>query len=449
MHASLTTSRTPRPLLRTWVAAAVLALCGTSGAQAQSLSELFVAARDHDANYLSAVANAKATSAKGDQALAGVLPQVNFSADKFKTDNNVDTSQPTRDSDSQTLSIKQPLFQVGNFLGVEQGAHTRDIANRQRQAAEQDLVIRMTQAYFDVLSASDSVTVVQAQKQAVTEQLAAAKRNFEVGTSTITDSREAQARFDLVVAQEIAAQNDLRVKRLALEQLVGINDVQPKALKVPVALPNVEPMDLQAWLDQAQANNAQLQQAQSAQKIASLESKKAMSNHLPTLDLVAQQRRTYGFSGTTAAGSYGRTDNSSIGLQFNLPLFVGFAHQNRIRETLHLQDKAQADLDNAQRGVVQATRSAFFGVQAGMSQVKALEAAEASSQVSLDANKLGYQVGVRINIDVLNAQTQLYQTKRDLSQARYNVLLGQLRLKQASGKLTGQDLQAINDLLAP
>jgi len=253
----------------------------------------------------------------------------------------------------------------------------------------------------------------------------------------------------LVVAQEIAAQNDLRVKRLALEQLVGINDVQPKALKVPVALPNVEPMDLQAWLDQAQANNAQLQQAQSAQKIASLESKKAMSNHLPTLDLVAQQRRTYGFSGTTAAGSYGRTDNSSIGLQFNLPLFVGFAHQNRIRETLHLQDKAQADLDNAQRGVVQATRSAFFGVQAGMSQVKALEAAEASSQVSLDANKLGYQVGVRINIDVLNAQTQLYQTKRDLSQARYNVLLGQLRLKQASGKLTGQDLQAINDLLAP
>jgi outer membrane protein len=224
---------------------------------------------------------------------------------------------------------------------------------------------------------------------------------------------------------------------------VGINDVQPKALKVPVALPNVEPMDLQAWLDQAQANNAQLQQAQSAQKIASLESKKTMSNHLPTLDLVAQQRRSYASSATS------QSNNTSLGLQFNWPLFAGFAHQNRISETLHLQDKAQADLDNAQRGVVQATRSAFFGVQAGMSQVKALEAAEASSQVSLDANKLGYQVGVRINIDVLNAQTQLYQTKRDLSQARYNVLLGQLRLKQASGKLTGQDLQAINDLLAP
>ena len=447
MYATPFSRRTPRPSLRPLVAAAVLALGAASSAQAQSLLELFQAARDHDANYLSAVANAKATRSRGNQAWSGVLPQVGFSADKFESKNNLVSNPPTIDSDSQTLSVKQPLFQMNGFLGVFQGEHTIDVSERQLQAAEQDLVIRITQAYFDVLSASDSVTVVQAQKQAVTEQLAAAKRNFEVGTSTITDSREAQARFDLVVAQEIAAQNDLRVKRLALEQLVGINDVQPKALKVPVALPNVEPMDLQAWLDQAQANNAQLQQAHSAQKIASLESKKAMSNHLPTLDLVAQQRRSYGFN--AASSSYSDSDNTSIGLQLNWPLFAGFAHHNRIRETLHLQDKAQADLDNAQRGVVQATRSAFFGVQAGMSQVKALEAAEASSQVSLDANKLGYQVGVRINIDVLNAQTQLYQTKRDLSQARYNVLLGQLRLKQASGTLTGQDLQAVNDLLAP
>jgi outer membrane protein len=447
MYATPFSRRTPRPSLRPLVAAAVLALGAASSAQAQSLIELFQAARDHDANYLSAVANAKATRSRGNQAWSGVLPQVGFSADKFESKNNLVSNPPTIDSDSQTLSVKQPLFQMNGFLGVFQGEHTIDVSERQLQAAEQDLVIRITQAYFDVLSASDSVTVVQAQKQAVTEQLAAAKRNFEVGTSTITDSREAQARFDLVVAQEIAAQNDLRVKRLALEQLVGINDVQPKALKVPVALPNVEPMDLQAWLDQAQANNAQLQQAHSAQKIASLESKKAMSNHLPTLDLVAQQRRSYGFN--AASSSYSDSDNTSIGLQLNWPLFAGFAHHNRIRETLHLQDKAQADLDNAQRGVVQATRSAFFGVQAGMSQVKALEAAEASSQVSLDANKLGYQVGVRINIDVLNAQTQLYQTKRDLSQARYNVLLGQLRLKQASGTLTGQDLQAVNDLLAP
>ena len=447
MHATPFSRRTPRPSLRPLVAATVLALGAASSAQAQSLLELFQAARDHDANYLSAVANAKATNSKGNQAWAGMLPQVTYSADKFETDDNITTTTPTRDSDSQTLTIKQPLFQMGSFLGVAQGSHTRDIAERQLQAAEHELVLRITEAYFNVLSATDSLGVVQTQKQAVSEQLAAAKRNFEVGTSTITDSREAQARFDLVVAQEIAAQNDVRVKRLALDQLVGLNDAQPRPLKVPVALPNLETTDLETWLAQAKTNNAQLQQAWSAQRIASLESKKAMSNHLPTLDLVAQQKKNYGYSSTL--GGYGKTDNTSIGFQLNLPLFAGFAHHNRIRETLHLQDKAQADLDNAERNVIQATRSAFYGVQAGLSQVKALEAAEASSQVSLDANKLGYQVGVRINIDVLNAQTQLYQTKRDLSQARYNVLLGQLRLKQASGTLTGQDLQAINDLLAP
>jgi outer membrane protein len=447
MHATPFSRRTSRPSLRPLVAATVLALGAASSAQAQSLLELFQAARDHDANYLSAVANAKATNSKGNQAWAGMLPQVTYSADKFETDDNITTTTPTRDSDSQTLTIKQPLFQMGSFLGVAQGSHTRDIAERQLQAAEHELVLRITEAYFNVLSASDSLGVVQTQKQAVSEQLAAAKRNFEVGTSTVTDSREAQARFDLVVAQEIAAQNDVRVKRLALDQLVGLNDAQPRPLKVPVALPNLETTDLETWLAQAKTNNVQLQQAWSAQRIASLESQKAMSNHLPTLDLVAQQKKNYGYSSTL--GGYGKTDNTSIGFQLNLPLFAGFAHHNRIRETLHLQDKAQADLDNAERNVIQATRSAFYGVQAGLSQVKALEAAEASSQVSLDANKLGYQVGVRINIDVLNAQTQLYQTKRDLSQARYNVLLGQLRLKQASGTLTGQDLQAINDLLAP
>jgi outer membrane protein len=422
----------------------VLALGAASSAQAQSLTELFEAARKHDANYLSAVANAKATNARGNQAWAGMLPQVGYSADKFETENNL--SSATVDSNSQTLSLKQPLFQMGSFLGVAQGSHTRDIAERQQQAAEHELVLRITEAYFNVLAASDSLGVVQAQKQAVSEQLAAAKRNFEVGTSTVTDSREAQARFDLVVAQEIAAQNDLRVKRLALDQLVGITDAQPRALKVPAVLPALESPNLDAWLAQAQANNAQLQQAQSAARIANLEAKKSMSNHLPTLDLVAQQKKT---EGPNSLGVNTKTDNTSVGLQLNLPLFAGFAHHNRIRETLYLQEKAQADLDNAERNVIQATRSAFYGVQAGLSQVKALEAAEASSQVSLDANKLGYQVGVRINIDVLNAQSQLYQTKRDLAQARYNVLLGQLRLKQASGTLSGQDLESINGLLAP
>jgi outer membrane protein len=138
-----------------------------------------------------------------------------------------------------------------------------------------------------------------------------------------------------------------------------------------------------------------------------------------------------------------------VGVAFNLPLFAGFATQNRIRETLALEDKARTDLEGTRRQVAQAVRTAFFGVQSGYGQVRALEAAEASSQSALDANRLGYQVGVRINIDVLNAQSQLYQTKRDLAQARYNVLLGQLRLRQANGTLQAEDLVRLNALLVP
>ena len=142
------------------------------------------------------------------------------------------------------------------------------------------------------------------------------------------------------------------------------------------------------------------------------------------------------------------TRAATVGVSFNMPLFAGYAIQNRVKETLALEEKARSDLDGARRAVSQFTRSAFFGVQSGQGQVKALEAAEASSQSALEANQLGYQVGVRINIDVLNAQSQLYQTKRELAQARYNVLLGTLKLRQATGTLTEADVQRIDALLA-
>jgi outer membrane protein len=152
--------------------------------------------------------------------------------------------------------------------------------------------------------------------------------------------------------------------------------------------------------------------------------------------------------GSSVSSTSSRTNSSVVGVSFNLPLFAGFATQNRVRETLSLEDKARADLENAQRTVTQATRSAYFGVVSGLGQVKALEAAEASSQSALDANKLGYQVGVRINIDVLNSQSQLFQTKRDLAKARYDVLVGSLKLRQANGSLAAGDLEKVNALLA-
>ncbi len=445
--ASPTPHRTRSALGR--AALAALLSFGAAGAQAQNLVELFEAARGFDAGYLSARSQFDANVARAEQARSGLLPQAGLSAGANW--GNVDTAGAgaSRNINSQdvTLSASQPLYRPANRLAFEQGQLSVDVARSQLVEAEQDLVVRTTSAYFDVLAAIDTLAFVQAQKSAVSEQLASAKRNFEVGTTTITDSREAQARFDLVLAQEIAAENDLRVKRLALDQLVGRSGVAPRPLAVPVALPPVSPADPEAWVAQAEAAHPTILQATRGLEIAQLETRRAEAGHKPTLDLVGQYQVARGPSTMFPTAGNVRSNSASVGVQFNMPLFAGYAIQNRVRETLALEEKARTDLEAARRGVTQATRSAYFGVLSGQGQVKALEAAEASSQSALEANQLGYQVGVRINIDVLNAQSQLFQTKRDLAQARYNVLLGQLRLKQASGQLTPEDLQAINALL--
>ena len=446
--ASPTPVRTRSALGR--AALAALFSFAAAGAQAQNLVELYESARSFDASYLSARSQFDANLARAEQARAGILPQAGLSAGANW--GNVDTagmgSSRSVNNQNVTLSASQPLYRPANTLAYQQGQLSVDVARAQLEAAEQDLVLRTTSAYFDVLAAIDTLAFVQAQKSAVSEQLASAKRNFEVGTTTITDSREAQARFDLVLAQEIAAENDLRVKRLALDQLVGKNGVMPRPLAVPVALPVISPADPEAWVARAETAHPTILQATQGLEIAKLETRKAEAGHKPTLDLVGQYQVARGPSTTFPTAGNVRTNTASVGVQFNMPLFAGYAIQNRVKETLALEEKERTDLEAARRGVTQATRSAYFGVLSGQGQVKALEAAEASSQSALYANQLGYQVGVRINIDVLNAQSQLFQTKRDLAQARYNVLLGQLRLKQASGQLTPADLQAINALLA-
>ncbi len=429
--------------------------------QAQSLVELLNAARSYDAPWQSAKAQLDASVARADQARAGLLPSAALSGSVSRAHNELSASTlPSRATSGMTtqsvgINASQPLYRPANRIALQQGLHGVDLARAQLDAATQDLLVRVSQGYFDVLAAQDTLTFVQAQKAAVSEQLAAAKRNFEVGTSTVTDSREAQARFDLVRAQEIAAENDLRVKNLALDQLVGKDATQPLPLATPLPplpLLALEPDNVAAWVQQAQDATTQplLRQAAIALAVAELETQKAQTGHLPTVDLQAGYNVQRSPNGTmTLPGVNSRVNNASIGVALNLPLFAGFAVQNRVKETLALQDKARADLDDLRRTLAQNTRAAFYGVQSGQGQVKALEAAELSSQSALEANQLGYQVGVRINIDVLNAQSQLYQTKRDLAQARYNLLLGKLKLRQAAGTLTEADVQAINALLQP
>jgi outer membrane protein len=417
--------------------------------RAQSLLELYESARAYDATWQSAKAQYDANLFRAEQAKAGILPSANLSAGASRS--NFENTVPAVDrgitTQTATVSASQPLYRPANFATWQQGKRQVELAQAQLTAAGQDLVIRVSQAYFDVLAAQDTLAFVGAQKTAVNEQLASAKRNFEVGTSTITDTREAQARFDLVVAQEIAAENDLRVKKLALDSLVGKPDVKPNPLVVPVNVPPPQPSDVNVWVQQGEENSPSIQQAKTAVEIAQLETEKAKAGHKPTLDLTASYNVTRYPNGNTTVPGATRSDTGTVGVSFNLPLFAGFATQNRIRETLSLEEKAQADLEAIRRTVAQAVRTAYFGLVSGQSQVKALEAAEASSQSALEANRLGYQVGVRINIDVLNSQSQLFQTKRDLAQARYNVLLGHLKLRQANGTLQPEDLARLNTLV--
>jgi outer membrane protein len=433
-----------------------LALCA-GAVQAQSLTELFDAARSFDATYQSAKAQFDANIAKADQAKSGLLPTISYTnsiAHGLNTNKYNVPASPTQSRAYGTrqggLTVSQPLYRPANLIGYQQGQKQLIQADASLQAAEQDLVVRVSVAYFDVLASKDSLAFVKAQKTAVAEQLASAKRNFEVGTSTITDTREAQARFDLTTAQEIAAENDLRVKELALSNLVGKPTTLPWSIKSAAALPVLKADDMKQWVDASQDEHPTVRMAKLALDVAKLETEKAKAGHKPTLDGSLSVTDTSNSTGSAVAASNSdsRFVNTQASVLLTIPLFAGFATQNRIKETLALEEKARIDLENAKRTVAQATRAAYLGVVSGLGSVKAFEAAEQSSQSALDANKLGYQVGVRINIDVLNSQSQLFQTKRDLAKARYDVLVGHLRVRQANGSLKAEDLAPINALLA-
>ena len=445
--------------LRRLPLAALLSLAFAGASQAQSLVDIYEMAKGYDATYQSAKAQYDANLAKADQGKAQLLPQVALTGGATRNQLEAHSSPASntfaqdRSFTTQTAGVNatQPLYRPANLATYRQSQKGLELAEAALSQAEQDLVVRVSQAYFDVLTSQDSLAFVQAQKAAVAEQLASAKRNFEVGTATITDTREAQARFDLVTAQEIAADNDLRVKTVALELLVGKAGLKPVRLQSGVNLPAVDGQGVDSWIAQSEQNHPTIRQARVNLDVAKLETEKAVAGHKPTVDLTLGYNSQKNINGTSIqlTGVTNQINVASAGITFNLPLYAGTATQNRIRETTALEEKARMDLEGAQRQVTQATRTAYLGLQSGLGQVKAYEAAEASSQVALDANKLGYQVGVRINIDVLNSQSQLFQTKRDLAKARYDVLVGQLKLRQAAGVLKAEDLQPINALLAP
>ena len=439
--------------MRNPVMAALLAGAFFSlNAHATDLLQIYKDALANDAQYASARAALTAGQEKSVQGRSGLLPGVSLSGSdtKTRTETQLDAVSGERTlngySNTWTLALSQPLFRWANWQQYEQGKLSVLVSEAQFAQAKQDLIVRVGQAYFDVLAAQDTLATLQAQKIATSEQLASAKRNFEVGTATITDTHEAQARYDLIIAQEYAGQSDLEVKRTALQQIIGKQAGELATLKagIKLALPQPEKMD--GWVTSAENQNFNVVASQVAVEIAKREIERNRAGHYPTVDLVATTGRNSSTGAASTSGS-GVIKPTTIGVQWSVPIFAGFAVDSKVKEAIALEDKARSDFETARRAAAQGARQAFFGVTSGLAQVKAYEAAEISSLSALESNKLGYQVGVRINIDVLNAQQQLYTTRQTLAKARYDTIMNGLKLKSAAGTLKEQDLEEVNLLL--
>ena len=448
-----------KPLIAVLIASAFFSL----NAQAADLIEVYQQALANDATYASARASLAAGKEKTTQGRSLLLPTISLDGSVQRADGSsspwnegalvpdqsgalqaVNGSDRALTTTTHTLSLQQPLFRWANWQTYQQSKLQQALSEAQFAQAQQDLITRVSQAYFDVLAAQDTLELNRAQKTATTEQLASAKRNFEVGTQTITDTHEAQAAYDLVVAQEFAAINDLENKRSALQAIIGSAPTALATLKPGVLLAAPEPSVIDPWVASAESQNYGVVGAQLGYELSKREIQKSRAGHYPTLDLTANISRQ-NMTGQTSQS--GKSDSKAIGIAYNVPIFSGFAVTSRVRETIALEDRARNDLEATRRNAANVARQAFLGVNSGLAQVRALQAAEVSGNSALESNKLGYQVGVRINIDVLNAQRQLYSTRRDLSRARYDTILNGLRLKSAAGSLREADLAPVNDLL--
>ncbi|MBL0284023.1 MAG: TolC family outer membrane protein [Zoogloea sp.] len=430
------------------VAVAVAAGLMAAGAGAADLEQVYRDALTYDATLAGARASLEAGREKLPQGRAGLLPSVNLTGNSNWNEADYRTTGRSQgyNSNGWQVQLTQPLFRWQNWVQYKQGEMQVALSEAQYQLARQDLTLRAAQGYFDVLVAQDVLAAATALHEANTQQLALARKSFEVGTVTITDVHEAQSRADLSSAQTIAAESDLAVKRHALLVLTGKEPDALKGLRKGVALSRPEPADIQSWVASAETGNYAVQAAQIGREISDREVERNRAGHLPTVDLVASHGNT---TSANAFAGFAKTDldTTVVGVQLALPLFQGGAVNSRVREAAALRDKASSDLDNARRTAAQNARQAYLGVSSGLAQVKAFEAAQVSSRSALDANKLGYEVGVRINIDVLNAQSQLFDTLQKLSKARYDTLLAQLKLKAAAGTLGDDDIKAINALL--
>ena len=438
---------------RSLVTAVLLSCAGT--ACAADLLEIYRLARSSDPTYASAKSGWAAAQERIPQARAGLLPLASISAATQYNGRDIrfrDDTIPRQDSNfnssTVSLTVTQPLYRRQNAIAVEQALTQVQQADAQLALAAQDLILRAAQAYFDVLLAFDNVALAQAQKTAIGQQLEQARRNFEVGTATITDTHEAQARYDLTGAQEIAARNDLELRKRALEQVIGRAAPALAPLGSNFTLKSPEPAAMDSWVDLALRANLQVQVARSAATFAQQEIERNRAAHMPTLDAFVTVSNA-GTAAGTLGGAGNDTRTNAIGVQLSLPIYQGGLVSSRVREAIANQSRASDDLEGARRTAEFNARQAFLGITSGIAQVNALEAALVSTLSQLDSTRVGQEVGVRTQIDVLNAQQLLFSAQRDLAQSRYTYVLSLLRLEAAIGELTESDLVAVNQWLDP
>ena len=439
--------RLPRALI---LSALSLALSSAHGAD---LLSLYREAANQDPAVASAKASLLAARERVAQAEAanGFSAGINASANGNYFDLHV-RNLPNAQTDRAYLAasvqayVTKPLIRPANNVAIEQANAATTISELSLQAAQMDVANRLSQAYFDVLLAQDNVTLVQAQKTAVSEQLAQAKRNFEVGTSTIVDTNEAQSRYDQVIAQEIAAQNELDRTRWALRNVVGRYEINLKRLRAATQMPAPNPANMEAWVTRAEAEAYAVRIALQTLAVSEYDVRRAQTGKDWTLDATANVTNSQS-TGSATSGFGTWTNSGLIGITFNWPFDVSGGVNARIREALALVDKNRNDIEAARRTAGFNVRQSYLGVTSGVAGVAAQQQALKSAETTLASTKLGLEVGVRTNLDVLNAQQQVTQVQRDLALARYNTLLNELRLKAATGVLGEDDIRATNAYL--
>lgn len=438
-------------IFRTTLIAGALAACASS-AQAVGLLDLYREAVASDPVYAAARAEREAAESLITQSRGQLLPQAGLNWSRVKNDQSVALTAPTgifgKDYEfyarNASLNLSLALFRPQLWAAYSQSKSQVLQAEANFRNVQQELILRLAQAYFDIALAEDNLTLAGEQKTAIAEQLKQAKRYFEAGIGTVTDINEAQARFDTVVAQEIAAQSNLEIKIRTLEQLVGKVYPQLDRLGQRLALELPEPQSIERWLDFALAANPQLKAREAALEVATKEVYKNTAAHLPTVDIVGGRARQADPSYTAQNTE---SWNTTVGLQVSIPLFTGGATQGRVNQAAALREKATYDLETGVRATNLATRQEFLNVVNGVAQVKALVQAVKSNEIALYSAQKGQEAGMRTSFDVLNAQQLLFTAKRDLAQARYGYVMARLKLRAAAGQLAEDDVLLVDSWL--